>query len=360
MVRLLVFLGLNVSFATAAVVTWVILKQPIVSAAIIGAWPVFLIAIYDRFVNAPTLQVLFDAQNPDVSRPSLTMLPQRAVWNFLRVFVRNSGFSVARNCTAELRVLQRPSRGGQVCPTPADEPKGLIWAGKNPGQPCDIPRKGEAILNVLLDDTSITQAARTGWHLAHIWGPLTAWAATHDVFLLGPLQRAQDAFCQGTYIVEITVFPENGTPKSGRYHLTVNSNWGNVTLNRAPLRHSTIHVVKRKFYCALALYLAISLVLMGSAIGGINVFQVPELKIALVAIWATAALLEIVYTQVLDRIDLLGSRDQYNDLLGGQAWSRAGEEKAKHKRALRWVGVSWAFIVAIVATIIKIWEVINA
>ena len=230
MKRLWQFIVLNVVLAASCIPLLYYGVGPIGAAAFLGAWPAFIIAIYDRFVNVPVLEIVFDIDKPFIHRPSFKMLPRGTTWNFLRVLVRNTGFSVARNCTAELRIMKRPQKGDQDCPAPADDPKGLKWAGSNPRELRSIPaRRGEAILDVLLDDTTIPTQNRT-WHMAATWGPLIAWAATHSVYTYGPLQRAQDAFCQGDYEVDITIFPENGAPKSRRYTLHVDTNWSNVHL----------------------------------------------------------------------------------------------------------------------------------
>lgn len=230
MKRLWQFIALNIVLAALCIPLLYYRVGPIGAAAFLGAWPAFIIAIYDRFVNSPILELVFDINKPFLHRPSLEMLPKGTTWNFLRVLVRNTGFSVARNCTAELRIIKWPKNGNQDCPAPADEPKGLKWAGSNPRELRSIPaRRGEAILDVLLNDTGISSQART-WHMADTCGPLIAWAATHDVYALGPLKRAQDAFCQGDYEVDITIFPENGTPKSKKYKLHVDTNWSNVHL----------------------------------------------------------------------------------------------------------------------------------
>jgi hypothetical protein len=214
----------------AFLVIWILYRytEPIFIAAFLGAWPAFIIAVYDRFVNVPIL----NARDRGVHKDSLQVMDRGGVtWNFLRLSITNSGFAVARNCTAELRVLKRPLIGDQSCPAPYDEPKGLKWSGSNPKEPRSIPsRKGEAIIDVLLDDTTMPHATRSSWHANDTWGPLVCWAATHDVYLMQPVQRSQDAFCQGDYEVEIVVYPENGSPKALRYKLHIDVNWGRVSL----------------------------------------------------------------------------------------------------------------------------------
>jgi len=227
MMRLWQFIGVGIGLAIIIIVVLYRFTQPIFVAAFLGAWPAFVIALYDRFVNVP----LIAFERHTVQKISLQVVDRGGViWNFLRLNIKNSGFAPAKNCTAELRILRRPQQNSQSCPAPFDEPKGLKWAGSNPREARTIPsRKGSAILDVLLDDTSLVPSAR-GWHGASDWGSLTLWAATHDVYIMSPSQRAQDAFCQGDYEVEITIFPENGAPKSETFRLHIDSIWDMTSL----------------------------------------------------------------------------------------------------------------------------------
>jgi len=228
MKRLWQFVGIGSGLAIIIIVVLYHFTQPIFIAAFLGAWPAFIIAIYDRFVNVPLIS--FDKQN--IRKDSLQVIDRGGViWNFLRLSIKNSGFAPAKNCTAELRVLRRPQQSGQSCPAPFDEPKGLKWSGSNPKETRTIPsRKGSAIIDVLLDDTSIALTARSTWRGAKDWGPLTLWIATHDVYMMSPSQRAQDAFCQGNYEVEITIFPVNGAPKSEIFKLYIDPLWSKTSL----------------------------------------------------------------------------------------------------------------------------------
>ena len=228
MKRLWLFVGIGTGLAVAIIVVLYYFTEKIYLAAFLGAWPAFVIALYDRFVNGPTIS--FDKKS--VRKDSLQVVDRGGVtWKFLRLSIKNSGFAPAQNCTAELKVLKRPKRNGQSCPAPFDEPKGLIWSGSNPRETRTIPsRKGSAIIDVLLDDTSLTPAVRLTWHGATDWGPLSLWAATHDVYSMSPGRRAQDAFCQGDYEIEITVFPENGSPKSERLKLHIDPDWDRTSL----------------------------------------------------------------------------------------------------------------------------------
>jgi hypothetical protein len=220
-------------------VTWVLPVAPNLAplfvSALLGAWPAAAISVYDRIVNVPLLDIYFDSQNVHVHKPSLQVVDRGGtIWNHLRVEVKNSGFAPARDCRAELRVVKRPTLSGQMCPAPSNEPKRIIWSGYYSGEPQTIPsRRGKALLEVLLNDTGIPQKTRMIWHDAKTWGPVIAWVATYDVIKLGPQLRLQDAFCAGTYQIEIDVFPENGTPKGKVYCLQVNSDWDKVSL--APL-----------------------------------------------------------------------------------------------------------------------------
>jgi len=228
MKRLWQFVGIGTLLAVVIIVVLYYYTQPIFIAAFLCAWPAFVIALYDRFVNVPLIS--FDKKS--VRKDSLQVIDRGGVtWNFLRLSIKNSGFAPAKNCTAELRVLRRPQRNGQSCPAPFDEPKGLKWSGSNPRETRTIPsRKGSAIIDVLLDDTSLTPATRSTWHGANDWSPLSLWAATHDVYMMSPSRRAQDAFCQGDYEIEMTIFPENGSPRSETFKLYIDPDWGRTSL----------------------------------------------------------------------------------------------------------------------------------
>jgi hypothetical protein len=228
MKRLWLYVGIGSGLAIAVIVLLYYFTQPIFIAAFLGAWPAFIIALYDRFVNVPLIS--FDKKS--IRKDSLQVIDRGGVvWNFLKLPINNSGFAPARNCRAEIRVLSRPRQNDQNCPAPYDEPKGLKWSGSNPRESYTIPsRRGSAIIDLLIDDTSITPVNRSSWHGASNWGPLTLWAGTHEVFAMSPLSRAQDAFCQGNYEIEVTIFPENGAPKSAKFKLYVDALWGKTSL----------------------------------------------------------------------------------------------------------------------------------
>jgi len=202
-------------------------REPIFIAAFLGAWPAFVVALYQLYVNVPIIEI--------DSKPEKSTLPvidrKGVVWSFLRLSIKNSGFAAVKNCTAELSVISRPQQGDRVCYAPSDEPKGLKWSGWGIREPRTIaPRKGRVFLDVLIDDTSVPSKDRYSWHEANIWGPLTVWAATPEANAAGPGYRFQDAFCLGDYEIEITILPENGSPKSASFTLHVDSNWENTQL----------------------------------------------------------------------------------------------------------------------------------
>lgn len=228
MKRLWQFVGIGTGLAVTIILVLYYFTEPIFVAAFLGAWPAFVIAYYDRFVNVPLIS--FDKKG--IRKDSLQVIDRGGViWTFLRLPVNNSGFAPARNCTAELKVLRRPQQNNYSCPAPFDEPKALKWSGRNPRESHTIPsRRGSAIIDILVDDTSIAPANRSTWHGAKDWGPLTLWAGTHEVFAMSPATRAQDAFCQGNYEIEVTIFPENGAPKSEIFKLYVDALWGKTSL----------------------------------------------------------------------------------------------------------------------------------
>jgi hypothetical protein len=227
-VRLRIFIAINVICAFAIFPLLYFFVGIVAAAAFLGAWPVSAIAIYDRIINVP----IIGFKENGILKNSFPITDRKGnIWNFLRVTIVNSGLAAAKECTAELRVLKWPRSGGQVCPVPTNETKALKWAGSKPGEKRGIPsRRGEAILDVFVDDTSIAQNIRSVWYAANTWGPIAIWAATPDVYQYTPQTRGQDAFCQGTYDVEITIYPENGNPQSKKYELKVDADWSNTLL----------------------------------------------------------------------------------------------------------------------------------
>lgn len=227
MKRLWQFFGIVIGLAIVVIVVLYYFTEPIFIAAFLGAWPALSIALYDRFVNVALLS--FDKNH--ISKDSLQVIDKGGVtWGFIRLPIKNSGFAPARNCTAELKVSRRGQQNGQDCPVPSFETKRLAWSASNHEESRTIPpRRGSAIIDVLIDDTSIRQTASL-WYGSAEWGPLTIWAGTPEVFAMSPGKRAQDAFCQGDYEIEVTVFPENGAPKSHTFKLHVASDWNMTSL----------------------------------------------------------------------------------------------------------------------------------
>lgn len=226
--RFWLFIGIGVVLPIVVILVLYRFTEPIYVAAFLGAWPVSAIAFYNHFVNVSL--VTFDRRS--VWKDSLQMINRGGVtWNFLRLPVENSGFAPARNCTAELRVLRRPGQANQSCPAPSAESKALTWVAPRLEDRHTIPsRGGTAALAIVIDDTSVASTTRSSWHAANAWGPLTLWAGTNEVFAMSPATRAQDAFCQGDYEIEVAVFPENGAPKAETFKLHVDSNWCSVSL----------------------------------------------------------------------------------------------------------------------------------
>ncbi|MBI2830939.1 MAG: hypothetical protein HYX79_01620 [Chloroflexi bacterium] len=230
MKRFWLFIGIGIVLPIFVIVIAVLRLsiEPIYVAAFLGAWPVSAIAVYEHFVNVSL--VAFDKGR--IWRDSLQVIDRGGVtWHSLRLPVKNSGFAPARNCTLELRVLKRPKKNGECCPAPSAETKALTWvAPKVEDRHTIPPRGGTATLAIVIDDTSVASTARCLWHGANDWGPLTLWAGTHEVFAMSPATRAQDAFCQGDYEIQVTVLPENGAPKLEKFKLHVDSVWSKTSL----------------------------------------------------------------------------------------------------------------------------------
>lgn len=228
MKRLRLFIESGIILPFVVIVALYLYTEPIYAAALLGAWPVSAIAFYDRFVNVSL--VSFDKKG--TWQDSYRVLKREGVtWQYLRLPVKNSGFAPARNCTVALKVLKRPQKNGENCPAPSAETKALTWIAPRVEDRHTIPpRGGTATLAVVIDDTSVTSEARS--KLAdNKWGPLTVWAGTNEVVVtMSPATRGNDAFCKGDYDIEVTVFPENGAPKSETFKLHVDSDWCKTSL----------------------------------------------------------------------------------------------------------------------------------
>ncbi|MBI4266866.1 MAG: hypothetical protein HY668_00665 [Chloroflexi bacterium] len=235
MKRFWLFIGIGIVIEIVLLIVVIaVLNLPINQiyvAAFLGAWPVAAIAFYDRFVNVSL--VSFDKKGWWKDSP-LVINRGGVTWHYLRLPVKNSGFAPARNCTVELRVLERPQKNGESCPSPSLEPKALIWVAPRVEDRHTIPpRRGTAWLAIVIDDKSIAREARSGAvdnKVYKKWGPLTVWAGTNEVFTMSPATRAQDAFRKGDYKIELTVFPENGDPKTEIFKLHVDSDWNKTCL----------------------------------------------------------------------------------------------------------------------------------
>jgi hypothetical protein len=128
-------------------------------------------------------------------------------------------------------VTKRPQKDGDSCLTPSTELKALTWVAPEVKYRHTIPsRRGTATLAIVIDDTSIDCRVRSSWHAANNWGPLILWAGTNEVFTMSPTNRKQDAFCQGDYEIEVTIFPENGAPKTETFKLHVDPDWKRTSL----------------------------------------------------------------------------------------------------------------------------------
>ncbi len=225
---LFVVIGIVLPILVLVVAVLYHFTEPIYVAAFLGAWPVSAIAVYDRFVNVSL--VSFDKKG--YWKDSYRVLNRGgATWRYLRLPVKNFGFAPAINCTVTLRVLKRPQKNGENCPAPSAETKALTWIAPRVEDRHTIPpRRGTATLAVVIDDTSVTNEARSGL-VESEWGPLTVWAGTNEVVVtMSPITRGDDAFCKGDYDIKITVFPENGSPKSEKFKLHVDSDWNKTSL----------------------------------------------------------------------------------------------------------------------------------
>lgn len=232
MKRIWQYVGINTLIAVLCIPALYFSIGDIGIAAFLGAWPAFIIATYDRFVNRPDLSFSYNNKNTIMYKPELQRIDKNGhIWHYLRIVVKNSGMSMAKNCTAELRVKKYPTKDGLICSAPANEPKALLWAGVD-DESRNIPaRKGEATLNVLVEDTYVNEQLRMKWADAEKWGPLRLWVANRFVCnVMIPEHRLQDAFCEGDYNIEIIVFPENGKPASQSFKLHIAHEWIDTTL----------------------------------------------------------------------------------------------------------------------------------
>ena len=169
--------------------------------------------------------MVFEPNKPTQYKPRLTiLLPEgrgESLTDFLRVKVRNYGFTVARKCVATLWVRAWPPELGEL-KAPTDEPKAPIWTERGPWDTVDThPRGGEVMLDLLLDPLKITEADRKRWSEKP---PLVAWVGSPQFFRPWYPRIMQDGFFEDKYVIELTVFVENGRPCRKIFELVLTKN----------------------------------------------------------------------------------------------------------------------------------------
>lgn len=264
------FVALASLLGLAAILGWLI--NPLLAAAAIGATPVALLAIHQRFVNVPLLELVYDEGENDVHYPELKFYEHQdtpvrnvgvvpvpvgfRVVKFVRLVVQNNGAAVATNCLGWVRIAretsQRPQLSGVKCPAPSAEKKRLNWAEAPHQTHLTAVRSvyasgGQEILNIAFACTEHGGPEKGrfespfGNGASETWGKLVAFLATPEspTPRLSPFEpRAQDGLCQtlqrpstGDYILEVTVHSENGATTKGRFRLAIGPNWNDLKLS---------------------------------------------------------------------------------------------------------------------------------
>ncbi|MEM4408862.1 MAG: hypothetical protein QXI19_08985, partial [Candidatus Caldarchaeum sp.] len=228
---------------------WLLLLSgfQLLASALIGITPVLLLFIYERWVSAPLLRLVYDDKKPALHSPALDILDQQGlkigVRRFERLEVRNDGWTIATNCIAWVQIIDVPRRNGEECPAPSKEPRRLHWAGlphlrETVTVRSIYPRGGREILDVVFAQLLDTSPLSVPWGESNRWGNIVAWLATYEAFI-DPRKRLQDGLirttnCQpplsGRYLLEITVHAENGAWTRGRFSLSIGPEWNNIKL----------------------------------------------------------------------------------------------------------------------------------
>lgn len=189
-------------------------------------------SVWDRYVESPALEILHDPSDNVNYFPQLTIISyspggtnvNSRMIRFLRVMIQNSGSRTAKRCLARLELIRHMTPGNH---TLSREAKTLCWV-EVPDLP-NIPPKARFPLNVSYSQQGLSypfEGACSGFVRAMIF--------TKEAFNT-PQIRAQDALCDGEYLVKIMVYSDNAQPVEKRFVISVHADWDRLTMGGAPL-----------------------------------------------------------------------------------------------------------------------------
>ena len=132
---------------------------------------------------------------------------------YLRLRVRNLGPGVADDCVFKVRFVKRTSNCPVNCHASSDEYvdwQDVLWAGWV--ESVTIRPNDVRYVNIIMMPLQSGKAcfSITQWHCANQCGPIIAWIAKRDVFMLGCTARLQDGLVPGEYVVDVQVTCGNG------------------------------------------------------------------------------------------------------------------------------------------------------
>jgi len=201
--------------------------------------------LYRRIVDVPILSIDVPEENvvrkPEFitySPPCLcpAQQPQQTqqqapaqLIGYLRLRVRNTGLTAAKDCVFQVRIVEWPCPTG--CHAPSDEYADwhdVTWADGLPSiviRPNDVRYANIAIMPLNANKQACLPAP---WHCANQCNPIIAWIAKRDVFMLGCTAKPQDGLVPGEYVIDVQVTCRNGQETREGLRLRVDQNW-NVT-----------------------------------------------------------------------------------------------------------------------------------
>jgi len=165
--------------------------------------------------------------------PEVHQLPIYQDIGYLRLRVRNTGLAAAEKCVFQVRIAEWPSNCPANCHAPSDEYvdwQDVTWAGWEPHiliRPNDVRYANIAIMPLDANKQACLHAPWQCDNKVNPCGPIIAWIAKRDVFMLGCTARLQDGLVPGEYRIDAQVTCRNGQTRESM-KLIISQDW-NVT-----------------------------------------------------------------------------------------------------------------------------------
>jgi len=153
---------------------------------------------------------------------------------YLRLRVRNLGPGTADDCVFKVRIARWPSNCSVNCHVPSDEYvdwQDVLWAGWV--ESVTIRPNDVRYVNIIMMPLQGGKACiHAQWHCANQCGPIIAWVAKRDVFMLGCTARLQDGLVSGEYRIDAQVTCRNGQTRESM-KLIISQDWNATDITTA-------------------------------------------------------------------------------------------------------------------------------